>query len=54
MHLRYHKLEHSAEFYDFKLNKMSEKWLMAFKDIKCSDVDDVNCRESYKKAVWRG
>ena len=43
-------LKHDPEFYDFKMNKMSDKWLLAFKDVTC-DKKDINCKESYKRTV---
>jgi hypothetical protein len=40
--------KHEDGLYDFKLNKMDDKWIMAFKDKPCVKKD-VNCRETYKK-----
>jgi hypothetical protein len=42
--------KHDEELYDFKLNKMDDKWIMAFKDKPCMK-GDPDCREYYKKSV---
>jgi hypothetical protein len=47
----YESLKHDEGLYDFKLNKMDHKWIMAFRDKPCG-LKDPNCREYYKKAVY--
>ena len=47
----YEIFKHDDGLYDFKLNKMDHKWIMAFKDKPCGKKD-TNCRESYKKGMY--
>ena len=47
----YQVFHHTEGLYDFKLNKMDGRWIMAFKDKPCGK-QDPNCRESYKKGIY--
>jgi hypothetical protein len=35
----YDSFDHDDGLYDFKLNKMDDKWIMAFKDKPCGKLD---------------
>jgi photosystem II stability/assembly factor-like uncharacterized protein len=48
----YSKFHHDTALYDFKLNKMDQKWIMAFKDRTCNTKKDPNCKEFYKKSIY--
>jgi photosystem II stability/assembly factor-like uncharacterized protein len=48
----YNTFKHDSALYDFKLNKMDHKWIMAFKDRNCNTKKDSNCKEYYKKTIY--
>lgn len=47
---KFTQIVHNDTYYEFKLNKISWNWLIAFQEMDCQH-SDMNCRSPYNRRL---